>query len=348
VVSVTGVNRVYNATTGATVTLGETALGSDAVSASYGSAAFANKNVGNGKTISVSGITLAGADAGNYSVNPSATTAADVTPATLVVGAIGSNKPYDAMTAATVVLTDDRFAGDQILLSHAPATFASPGVGSGKTITVAGIAINGGADRGDYVLADNSTTTTADIDVVVSEALAGTWSLVPVMPDRLTPTMLPAALAPSVTTPAISQLDLTLPTGFIGGTATAAATGQVTNGATPAANVAANDGQVTVVLVQAWTSQSPGIVSVSVPEEMVTAGRGFSFALPASLVEAAGGGKLQITQQNGKRLPSWLRYEPTSNRISAGAVQAGALPIELLVRSSTQRWILSISEHVGS
>ena len=105
VVSVTGVNRVYNATTGATVTLGETALGSDAVSASYGSAAFANKNVGNGKTISVSGITLAGADAGNYSVNPSATTAADVTPATLVVGAIGSNKPYDAMTAATVVST---------------------------------------------------------------------------------------------------------------------------------------------------------------------------------------------------------------------------------------------------
>jgi len=44
----------------------------------------------------------------------------DVTPATLVVGAIGSNKPYDATTAATVVLTDDRLAGDPLGPSSNP------------------------------------------------------------------------------------------------------------------------------------------------------------------------------------------------------------------------------------
>jgi len=186
------------------------------------------------------------------------------------------------------------------------------------------------------------------VEVVVSDALAGTWSLVPVMPERLTPTMLPAALAPSVTTPAASQLDLTLPAGFMGSMATAAPAGQVTDGATPVANVAADDGQVTVALVQAWTSQSPGVVSVSVPQDMITSGRGFSFALPASLVEAAGGEKLRVTQRNGGRLPSWLLHERGSNRISAKTVEAGALPIELLVRSNTQRWVLSISERAGN
>ncbi len=370
-VSGTGINRVYNATTGATVTLAETALGSDAVSASYAAAVFGSKNVGNGKIIDISGITLAGADAGNYSANLTATTTADVTPATLLVGAIGSNKPYDATTAATVILTGDGFAGDQIVLSHAPATFASAGVGNGKLITVDGIEMTGGADSGNYVLARNSTTTTADIEVVVSESLAATWSLLPIVPQQLTPTILPAALAPSVTTPAVSQLDLTLPTGFIGGTASAAAYGKdeystanangagagsdaggptgVMSSATAPSDGATNgaDGQITVALIQPSTSQSPGTISVSVPEEMVASGKGFSFPLPDSLVEAAAGGKLQITLKDGKRLPSWLRYDLGTKKLSAGAIQAGTMPIELLVRSSSQRWTLLISERAS-
>ena len=38
----------------------------------YGSSLFSDKNAGNGKTITVSGITLGGADAGNYTYNTSA------------------------------------------------------------------------------------------------------------------------------------------------------------------------------------------------------------------------------------------------------------------------------------
>jgi hypothetical protein len=51
-------------------------------------ASFANKNVGNGKTVTISGITDAGADAGNYRFNAGAETTADVTPATLTETAI--------------------------------------------------------------------------------------------------------------------------------------------------------------------------------------------------------------------------------------------------------------------
>jgi hypothetical protein len=328
-VSAVGVNRVYNGGTGATVTLSETALGNDAVSASYEGASYANKNVGSGKLISVSGIALSGTDAGNYNANIGATTTADVTPATLLVGAVGNNKPYDTTTAATVVLTDDRFAGDQVQLTHTPATFASPAVGNGKVISVGGIAISGGADAGNYVVADNSTTAMADIDVVVSAALASTWSLVPVMPQQLSPTMLPAAMALSVTTPAISPLDASLPSAFMGGSA------------------GKGDAQVIVTLAQPWTALGgPGIVSVSVPEELLIAGRGFRFQLPAALIASAGDDNLQISESGGNRAPSWLRCNRQTGQCLVQTMPAEVLPIELRVRSGEQRWTLSISEKV--
>ena len=65
----------------ATVTLSDNHLGSDDVSDSYSSAAFADKNVGSNKTVSVSGITLTGADAGNYQLaSTNASTTASITP----------------------------------------------------------------------------------------------------------------------------------------------------------------------------------------------------------------------------------------------------------------------------
>ena len=77
-------NKVYDATTVATITgtavfsgvLGtdEVTLGGDA------SARFADKNVGTAKPVSVTGLTLAGADAGNYTLSDNAAaTTADIT-----------------------------------------------------------------------------------------------------------------------------------------------------------------------------------------------------------------------------------------------------------------------------
>jgi trimeric autotransporter adhesin len=78
-------NKTYDGTTAATLS----ALGSggviagDTVAFTDTGAAFANKNVANGKTVTIYGITDAGADAGNYRFNASTVTTADVTPATL-------------------------------------------------------------------------------------------------------------------------------------------------------------------------------------------------------------------------------------------------------------------------
>src|SRR6185295_16082043 len=65
-VSATGVSRVYDGTTSATVTLSDDRVSGDVLTTAYTTASFANKNVGPAKPISVSSISVTGADAGNY------------------------------------------------------------------------------------------------------------------------------------------------------------------------------------------------------------------------------------------------------------------------------------------
>jgi hypothetical protein len=62
-------------------------LAGDTVSFTDTGASFADKNVGAGKTVTVTGIAASGADAADYSVNSSATTTANITPALLTESA---------------------------------------------------------------------------------------------------------------------------------------------------------------------------------------------------------------------------------------------------------------------
>src|SRR5206468_4268651 len=145
----TGSNKVYDGTTSATVTLADNRLAGDSLSTSYTSASFASKNVGTAKTVSVSGIALSGADAANYSPNSTTSTTADITARSLNVTATGVNKVYDGTTSATVILSDNRVAGDSLSASYTTASFADPYVGTVKSISISGIAISG-ADASNY------------------------------------------------------------------------------------------------------------------------------------------------------------------------------------------------------
>ena len=93
-VSATGVNRVYDGTTSATVTLSNNRDSGDSLSTSYTSASFADKNIGTAKTVDVSGITISGTDVANYQLSSgSATTTANITAKGLTVtGITASNK----------------------------------------------------------------------------------------------------------------------------------------------------------------------------------------------------------------------------------------------------------------
>ncbi len=98
----TGANKVYDGTIADAVTLAGTGvLAADSVAFANTSATFADKNVGTAKTVSIAGITATGPDAGNYTVNSTALTTANITPATLTESAL----PVTVAVGQTPVLT---------------------------------------------------------------------------------------------------------------------------------------------------------------------------------------------------------------------------------------------------
>jgi hypothetical protein len=101
-VSASGSNKVYDGSSSASVKLTDQRISGDQLALSYASANFADANVGNGKSIGVSGIQLTGADAANYRVSSSAATVANVAPSALLVTANDVQKTY----GQTAVLTD--------------------------------------------------------------------------------------------------------------------------------------------------------------------------------------------------------------------------------------------------
>jgi hypothetical protein len=156
-------NKVYDGTTGATISLSvSNRVAGDAVTPLYTSALFGSAATGTGKTVTVNGISLTGADAANYSSNTSTSTTASITQRQLTVTASATDKVYDGATAATVALSDNRLSGDAFSVAHTAAVFNSKNVGAGKQVTVSGISISG-TDAANYTLASTSASTNASI-----------------------------------------------------------------------------------------------------------------------------------------------------------------------------------------
>jgi hypothetical protein len=184
--SITAANKTYDATTAATITsrtLSGAILG-DTVSYSGGTATFDTKDVGTGKAVTGTGLGLAGTDAGNYTVNSTATTLANITALGITGSITGSitaaNKTYDGTTAATI--TSRTLAGvlgtDVVSYTGGTATFDTRNVGTGKTVTGTGLGLTG-ASAGNYTV-NSTATTTANITPLASVAwtggVTGNWS----------------------------------------------------------------------------------------------------------------------------------------------------------------------------
>ncbi|WP_153161844.1 YDG domain-containing protein [Zoogloea sp. 1C4] len=159
-VSATGVDKVYDGTTTATVSLADNRVNGDVLTLGY-TANFLDKNVGLNKYVGVSGISLSGTDAGNYTANTTTAAFANISKATLNVSAAGINKAYDGNTTASVTLSDNRASGDSLAVSYTGAAFSDANGGLGKTVTVNGISVSG-ADIGNYTF-NTTAITTADI-----------------------------------------------------------------------------------------------------------------------------------------------------------------------------------------
>jgi hypothetical protein len=154
-------NKVYDGGTAATATYADDRVSGDALAVT-GTAAFLDKNAGTGKTVNVSGVTVVGADAANYSLaSSSASSTADITTRPLTVTAQAQNKVYDGSMAATINYADNRVAGDALTITGSGA-FLDKNAGTGKTVNVAAITL-GGADAANYSLVSSSATLAADI-----------------------------------------------------------------------------------------------------------------------------------------------------------------------------------------
>ncbi|MDH4982411.1 YDG domain-containing protein [Hyphomicrobium sp. D-2] len=160
-------DKVYDGTTGAfvDVTAANNGLvglvGNESIDVIYSDATFADKNVGNGKIVSLT-VTLGagsnGGDANNYVIAAGATTKAAVTPATLSATYAVGNKVYDGTTAATVSLASiSGLFGADIVALDASGQFADANAGTGKSVTIT--AALQGLDAGNYVLAPPSAGT---------------------------------------------------------------------------------------------------------------------------------------------------------------------------------------------
>ena len=139
-------------------------IAGDTVNLNTPAATFSDKDAGNDKTVTMSGISISGTDVANYDLlNFTATTTANITPKPITSSYTASNKVYDQTVQATVngSLSGVIF-GDTVTVTKTSSVFSDMNVGSGKTVTVSGISI-GGPGSPNYSLQNNSTTTTASI-----------------------------------------------------------------------------------------------------------------------------------------------------------------------------------------
>jgi len=160
--SASGINKTYDgstAATGAAISAANAFTGDD-VSALAATGAYAGANVGSGN-VTLGGLSLAGADAVNYSLaSTSLTGTGSITAKQLTLaGLTVANKTYDGTTTASITSngTLQGLVGNETLtLSNLSATFASATVGNNKTVNITAALTDGTGLASNYSLTNPS------------------------------------------------------------------------------------------------------------------------------------------------------------------------------------------------
>ncbi|KSB89116.1 hypothetical protein AS593_04275 [Caulobacter vibrioides] len=144
-------DKTYDGSTTATGSVGLTGMIAGDVVSAGGTYAFADKTAANGKAVTAAGVTLSGADAGNYSLAGVSGDVADILKKALTGALVANDKTYDGSTVATgsIGLTGI-VAGDAVSASGTYA-FADKNAGVGKAVTASGVTLAGG-DAANYNL----------------------------------------------------------------------------------------------------------------------------------------------------------------------------------------------------
>ena len=269
--SFTAQNKPYDGNTTATIDPANltliTPITGDDVNLTGVTAAFAQANVGNGITVSITAANLIGAEAGNYSVTTvgAPITTADITALTLtIVGTFTANdKVYDGTTVADInagglSLGGTIIAPDGVSL-NAVGTFAQSDVGTDIVVSLTNSTLTGAA-AGNYALDTvGAPTATADIteknltiEIGASTVEAGQT----VANLNPTPSVVMTGLVPTDTEADVTGTPVVYTSVVLPGTTTAdqypADLGVVTNGAKAKNyNITQTKGTLTIVAAAA-------------------------------------------------------------------------------------------------
>ncbi len=170
-------NKEYSGDKAATIATNNLTLvgvnsGDDVFIASV-TAEFDSAAAGGGKTARITGVTLTGTNAGNYSVSfagaPTATANITAKPLPITGSFTVEDRQYDGTVNAVIdtsALMLNGIIGSDIVSLNASAAFDDANVGTGKTVTLAGSTLTG-ADAANYILDfTGAPTTTAEITKV--------------------------------------------------------------------------------------------------------------------------------------------------------------------------------------
>ena len=161
-------NKNYDGTTTATqksaIVLSGVISG-DTVTATASKYSFASAAAGTGKTVTATGITLSGADSGNYKLSSTqATTTANINKVKLTPTVTANSKVYDGTNSGTGKVTLTGAVNSEKPAASATFKFEDENgyVGNNKTVNVSNITLTGSWGT-NYQLTTTTGTTTANI-----------------------------------------------------------------------------------------------------------------------------------------------------------------------------------------
>jgi hypothetical protein len=352
---ITASDKVYDGNTSAVInTTGAVKAGlitGDVVNV-VASGAFADKNVGNGKAVSITGVALNGPDAGNYRlVSSSASAAANISKANLLVtGSTANDKMFDGTSSA--IVTGGRISpigGDVVSLSAANATFNDALIGINKPVSTF-YALTG-VDAGNYTVVQ-PTGLTAQINP--SPAASPSVQQLVVSPP-VTVSVIPSraplvTLSPPQSTDSAAGSPSTPPATGVNSTVVAPSSSTVVNSVTSRAATTVTPGAGAPVVVEvtggatpvapataSGATSNPGTSSFVAVRTFdvvkVAPGTAFTMTLPDNtFTHSVSSTPLQVsaTTAGGRPLPDWVRFSP-GERSFTGTPPAGVTSLQVVV-----------------
>jgi|GEM_PF-1732336 len=147
------------------------------VSVTLGNGTMADKNAGNSKGVTTN-IQLTGESAGKYTLFQPASIKVNITPKTLtIIGVEAVDRDYDGTTIVKIIggeFDEGVLTGDNVVpLLPTTGTMSDANIGEGKTVTISGIALDGG-DKNNYSV---PATMTVTVDIA-KKAISGVINIV--------------------------------------------------------------------------------------------------------------------------------------------------------------------------